>query len=410
MGVGRKDFVATARAAACARNLVISAALELAPRRRSSLRSLDELRRAAVAREAVPLTSVGRGVWIYGAGGFGRMLARALDGAGLRTLGFIDRKAAPGAQVDGRPCIHPDDVTADVAQGACYLHGLFNHYFSSRDIVDWAATKPFDRLLFASDVNRIPGVMLSSYWLAPAGQTLADMPAVERALDAFDDDESHRLFLDLLNYRLDNDPRLHPRVDRDDIYAPDFLPIRREPITLVDGGAYTGDSLEGLLSHGVRVKDWIAFEPDARNLEGLRETAHRLADGIGAFTISPYGLSDRNGRVGFASDEGEASHVVENPGPDFSGTTIEVARLDDVVARQGPVYVKLDIEGAEQAALRGMERMFRPGNVFAVSVYHRPADLWEIPLMLRERLPGCRLGLRQHGHHGFDTVVYAWTD
>lgn len=371
--------------------------------------TIDQLR-DGIAPDASPLQSVGRGVWIYGAGGFGRTLARALDGAGLNVLGFIDRKAEAGARVDGRPCIHPDSVTADVARGACYLHGLFNHYFSSREIVEWAAGLPFERLLFASDVNRAKGVHVSSYWLAPATQTLEDLPAVARALECFDEPASRDLFVDLLRYRLHNDPRIHPAVERDDIYAPDFLPIRDRKIIFVDGGAYTGDSLEGLLAHGVRVGEWIAFEPDACNLEGLRATAHRLSRQVDAFTISPYGLSDCNGRVGFADNEGEASHVVENPGPDFSGSTIEVARLDDVIARTEPTYVKLDIEGAEQAALRGMENAFRAGNVFAVSVYHRPADLWEIPLMLRERLPGCRMRLRQHGHHGFDTVVYAWLD
>ena len=372
--------------------------------------AIDRVRGLLASVDSAPLTLVGRGVWIYGAGGFGRTLARALDGAGLTTLGFIDRKAEGGATVDGRPCVHPDHVTANLAQGACYLHGLFNHYFSSREIVEWAARQPFDRLLFASDVNRARGVEVSSYWLAPAAQTTSEMQTIARALECFDEVASRDLFLDLLRYRLHNDPRIHPQVAREDIYAPDFLPIRGEKTVFVDGGAYTGDSLEGLLAHGVGVKEWIAFEPDLRNLEGLRATAHRLSGQIGAFTVSPYGLSDRNGRVGFADNEGEASHVVESPGPDFSGTTIEVARLDDVIARSGPTYVKLDIEGAEQAALRGMENMFRPGNAFAVSVYHRPADLWEIPLMLRDRLPGCRMRLRQHGHHGFDSVVYAWTD
>lgn len=373
-------------------------------------RSLAQLRARIAPGDVPPLLSVGRGVWIYGAGGFGRTLKRSLDAAGLKTLGFIDRKAENGATVEGLPCIHPDAVTRDVAEGACYLHGLFNHYFSSREIVEWAAGRSFEKLLFASDVNRAPGVDVSSYWLAPAAQTLQELPVIARALECFDEEASRSLFMDLLRYRLDNDPRIHPKVEREVIYAPDFLPVRDEKIVFVDGGAYTGDSLEGLLAHGVSVKEWIAFEPDARNLEALRETAHRLSSEIGAFTVSPYGLSDRNGRVGFADNEGEASHVVENPGPDFSGTTIEVARLDDVIARGETTYVKLDIEGAEQAALRGMERMFRRGNVFAVSVYHRPADLWEIPLMLSERLPGCRMRLRQHGHHGFDTVVYAWLD
>jgi hypothetical protein len=42
-----------------------------------------------------------------------------------------------------------------------------------------------------------------------------------------------------------------------------------------------------------------------------------------------------------------------------------------------------------------------------VCVYHLPADLWEIPLMLHELLPQHRLFLRQHGFDGWELVVYA---
>ncbi|MFV0280216.1 MAG: FkbM family methyltransferase [Rhodoblastus sp.] len=368
----------------------------------------EEIGACFAALDRSPL-DVGRGVWIYGAGGFGRSLGRALAGAGLPLLGFIDRKSEGAMQVDGRPCIHPERLADADCEGAFYLHGLLNHYFSSRDIVDWAATRPFAGLLFASDLYRSPAFSVCNYWFDNPERTLGEAGLIRQAFEALDDEESRALMRDLLAYRLHNDPRRHPRVDKAGMYVPDFLPLRAAPLTFVDGGAYNGDTLEDLLRAGVKIADWIAFEPDSANLEALRATAARRADEIGAYSLFPFGLSDRNGLVGFASDGGEASHVVDNPGPGFKGATIAVARLDDVVKRSQPAYVKLDIEGAEPAALRGMERFLSEGNMFALSVYHRPDHLWTIPLWLRKKLPNARLRLRQHGHHAFDTVLYAWT-
>lgn len=369
------------------------------------------LRARLAALDLSPIDDVGRGVWIYGAGGFGRSVARALRRAGRPVLGFIDRKAGDAARVDGLACRRPESLALADVDGAFYVHGLLNHYFPTRDIAEWAAGRGFAGLLFPPDLYRIAGVDLRNYWLAPPRETLDHLDAIGRLHDALDDAESRTLLADLLVYRLSGDPRLHPEVNHDSMYAPDFLPIRGRPLTFVDGGAYNGDTLEALLSQGVDIADWIAFEPDARNLAALRATAARLAGRLGAFSLLPFGLADRNGTVGFVEGEGEASHLVETPGPDFAGATIPIVRLDDAIQRPaGAIYVKLDIEGAEPEALAGMARLLAQKPILAVSVYHKPSHLWDIPLALKAAHGATRLRLRQHSHHAFDTVVYAWPD
>jgi hypothetical protein len=52
--------------------------------------------------------------------------------------------------------------------------------------------------------------------------------------------------------------------------------------------------------------------------------------------------------------------------------------------------------------VRALERA-RPR--LAISIYHRPEDLWVIPEWVGRRYD--RLYVRQHGAHGFDTVLYA---
>ena len=363
--------------------------------------------------ETDPLRDLGRGVWVHGCGGFGRSVARALADSDCRVLGFLDRKGGTrkdGAEIDGLAVLHPEAIDDFDVAGAFHVHGLMNHYASSREVTDWAIGRGFEGLLFPADLYRVPGFTCQNYWLGPPTEMLAHLDAIEQVYDSLADGKSRSLFVGLIRYRLTTDPRLHPRVETTEAYAPDFLPIFDRPITFIDGGAYTGDTLESLLACGVAVKDWIAFEPDARNMRALRATAQRNAARVASITLSRHGLSDRAERVAFADGEGETSHLIAVASGEPGTTWIDVMRLDDAIDRKTDVYVKLDIEGAEMAALRGMPRLLMSSPTLAVSIYHKPNDLWEVALYLRKEAPKANFRIRQYNHHGFDTVLYVSPD
>jgi FkbM family methyltransferase len=71
-------------------------------------------------------------------------------------------------------------------------------------------------------------------------------------------------------------------------------------------------------------------------------------------------------------------------------------------------FIKMDIEGAELAALRGAEqtvRRFKPK--LAITVYHSLNDFWEIPMYLESLNLGYRFSLRHFTIHSEETVLYA---
>ena len=71
-------------------------------------------------------------------------------------------------------------------------------------------------------------------------------------------------------------------------------------------------------------------------------------------------------------------------------------------------YITADIEGSEMAMLEGARRTIeRHRPKLAVCVYHKAADLWEIPLWLKAANPAYRIFLRHYGETAVDTVVYA---
>ena len=72
-------------------------------------------------------------------------------------------------------------------------------------------------------------------------------------------------------------------------------------------------------------------------------------------------------------------------------------------------YVKMDIEGAELDALHGMEKMIKSDKPkLAISIYHKPEDLWEIPLYIYKLVPEYKFILRHHHHRIHETILYAY--
>jgi hypothetical protein len=67
----------------------------------------------------------------------------------------------------------------------------------------------------------------------------------------------------------------------------------------------------------------------------------------------------------------------------------------------------MDIEGAEPDALRGAERTIRRYRpALAISLYHAPDHLWEIPLWIAGLGLDYRMYMRGHAHNGFELVMY----
>ncbi|KLU63622.1 hypothetical protein DEAC_c44790 [Desulfosporosinus acididurans] len=152
-----------------------------------------------------------------------------------------------------------------------------------------------------------------------------------------------------------------------------------------------------------------AFEPDEENFKTLNKELEELSvnacnDQIIAFNA---GVFDKNERVLFQpNSNGGGSQINEN-----GLQTIEVLALDSVLCEKEVTFIKMDIEGAEKEALLGAKEIItsqRPK--LAICVYHKPEDLWEIPLLIKSWVPEYKLYLRHHCHDITETVCYAVLD
>jgi FkbM family methyltransferase len=227
--------------------------------------------------------------------------------------------------------------------------------------------------------------------------------SVARTLwERFEDPDSRRTFVEAMRLRRTLDPRHLRSLSAFDQYVPATVLTPRRQLRFVDGGAYDGDTLVAMKKAGCDFAAVAAFEPDPHNYARLAAAARD--DDFGQdIAVFPCGLGSHTEQVRFRS-QGLASSSISQEGD----AIIQVVSLDDCAPRFRPNYVKLDIEGAEADALRGMATTIRESRpALAVCVYHKPSDLWELPTLVDELLPDSSLHLRAHAWNGFDLVLYA---
>ena len=72
-----------------------------------------------------------------------------------------------------------------------------------------------------------------------------------------------------------------------------------------------------------------------------------------------------------------------------------------------PTFIKIDVEGFEEKLINGaIEIIKKYKPLIAAAVYHKPDDLWRLPLKIKEILPDHSFFLRSYMNLN-ETVLYA---
>ncbi len=159
---------------------------------------------------------------------------------------------------------------------------------------------------------------------------------------------------------------LHPRLTEI------FRAVIQPGDTFVDGGANMGfySLLAATLLKGSgRV---VSFEPDPRNLPILHSNVRiNCLDGL--IRIEPKALTDKECELEFWGEPENTwgGSLVELPGAGSRRFTVSATTLDKYIisTKLEPVdIIKLDIEGAEPLALRGMREALRTAKLVAYEI------------------------------------------
>ena len=121
-------------------------------------------------------------------------------------------------------------------------------------------------------------------------------------------------------------------------------------------------------------------------------------------------VSDSSEQKVYFEDFGPGSRVVNFPFEAQTGSTTTIS-IDDFVIRNNILkvdFIKMDIEGAEPAALKGAIntiKKYRPK--MAIAIYHSLEDFVNIPKWLMDLNLGYEFYLGHHTIHTEETIIYA---
>lgn len=168
----------------------------------------------------------------------------------------------------------------------------------------------------------------------------------------------------------------------------------------IDCGAYTGDSIEDFIRFtGNNYTKIIAFEPNMENIEKLEELGNRYRD----IKIISKGVWNKKERLIFNSERGPMSEITSE-GTEY----IDVDKIDNYVNDDNVTMIKMNIEGSEYNALLGAESIIKAKcPKLAISVYHRPEDLFTIPQLLLKFVPQYMLKLRLYSYGSGLLILFA---
>lgn len=184
-------------------------------------------------------------------------------------------------------------------------------------------------------------------------------------------------------------------------FDPEFMSYGEDEIFLDVGCLDLNSSLK-FREYCGQVKKIYAFEPDPASYAACQEKKERTS--FSEVELLPLGTWSHRTTL-FFNVTGVGTGSIQEGG----STSIDVAPIDEVLDPADRItMIKMDIEGAELESLRGARRTIqRDKPKLAVCIYHKPEDMTEIPLYIKELVPEYKLHIRHHSNYNAETVLYA---
>jgi len=362
-------------------------------------------RAALVAREESLFDELTAGATgplvLVGAGGLGRKTLAGLRETRLAPVCLADNDSRlHGRTSDGLPVLSVEAAAARYGQDGVFVITVFLggapveaqlQRLGCRTIV------PFFVLYW-----KFPERFLPHYAFGLPHEVLDAAPQIRRAWALLDDRTSRLEYLAQVRWRLDPFFDALPRPEDGDMYfAQDIVTLSAHEV-FVDCGGYDGDTaLDFVARTGGRFARLYVFEPDPGNYARLGE----------ALTVVPPRIRQRivTQAIAVGREPGRVTMHLSGAASSIAGgegVSIGCKPLDRLLEGSVPTFIKMDIEGAEMDALEGAMRTITGHQpILAVSAYHRPDDLWTLPLYVHSLSGRYRFHYRRYSHFAIDDLV-----
>ena len=343
-------------------------------------------------------------LFIYGTGTMARDIFRVLTDNGWPVTAFIDHLKLDSPYLGGVPVYTPQEAPQTNSHDRVVILGIHNYQADIPRIIKRLQDVGFKRIVSTVELYDQFGSQLGvRYWLVSRNFYPPFATVLEQLDNMWADETSRSLYRAIIEFRLTGNATVLPAPDLGTQYHPNDISGPKTPIRFVDCGAFDGDTLADFMNVGLSVEAVAAFEPDLANFRKLVNFVSQEAK-LTNVSLWPCGVFSSTTQLSFETGKNMASGISA-----AGATLIQCTTIDDALPTFAPTLIKMDIEGAEYDALLGARRTIvrhLPG--LAVSLYHRPEHLWQLPLLVESMAPGkYKFYIRSHALNDFELVLYA---
>lgn len=286
-------------------------------------------------------------------------------------------------------------------------HKMQHHYITFRILVflkEHGVTRRINHIVRGSNYKQTR-VMLTDEMKKSLNFYMENQDRITNVMNLLADEKSRKVWDGVMKYRMHRTP-IAPELysENDQYFVKDLLQISPNEI-FIDGGAYTGDTIQQFMDMArkqkIDYKKIIAFEPDERNYELLsRYYGHKEK-----VILVKKGIYKEDGILYF-KDAGAAASIVDNE--EDASYQIPVTSIDKVSDCNDATWIKMDIEGAEMDALYGAKEVIKRNHPkLTICIYHSDRDMLGIIEYIHELVPEYKLYVRHHSRSNVETVLYA---
>ena len=188
----------------------------------------------------------------------------------------------------------------------------------------------------------------------------------------------------------------------DEYFYEDFLKYEESEI-FIDAGSYDLATTMEFKKMCAGLKKAYAFEPDTVNYERCLKRIEKEHDRLPEIMLYPCGTWSSKEELHFSALANGSSHIGEGE------CVINTLAIDETVDKSDKItFIKMDVEGAELESLKGAAKTIkRCRPKLAICIYHKPEDMYTLPLYIKSLVPEYKFYLRSYSNAYHEMVLYA---
>lgn len=350
---------------------------------------------------------------LFGAGNLGIRTLKGLRDIGLEPIAFGDNNDQKiNKEIEGIKVLSKKEIIQKYGSDIKIILTVWGASMSKgarvHNLIKSLKEYGFENVF---DITKLyinyPQTFLPHYCMGLPDDIYKNKDKILECYNLFEDEKSKIQYYEQVRWRL-----LYDNWDKFIEYTPfpyfqeDIYSLSKEDI-IYDCGAFDGDTIKDILNERRPFKKIIAFEPDNENYKKmLKFVQSQSLDLDRKIETFEYAIGEKDEILSFESNADASSLIVDD-----GNCNVKCISIDNFVQKTKddiPTIIKMDIEGFEEKALIGAKNTIQKHKpILCISVYHKPFDLWELPMLINNLNCEYKFYLRHHIGDCWETVLYA---